>query len=237
MSIAKIYVIGAQHGNELFGLKILAHLQALDHPSIKLRIGNLEAIAKKRRYIESDLNRSFGEGPNTSLEHTLAAHIQSEIEAYQPDLILDLHTSRGKVGVVGIAASISPHLNHLAARLGMTRLVTMPESIASNSLIGQYPETSLSLEFGTGQRSDALALKTARAIVGLLESPQQNRSTKIPHYIVKRMIGNHEAPGDQLENYTYNQTLDGYPFLVGKNTYSEFRGFLTHMQITETNKV
>lgn len=228
MNIQYVYVIAAQHGDELFGLKVLAHLEALGLPNIKLKIGHPEAIAKKRRFIDRDLNRSFGDSTYDGREFNIAQRITSEILECNPDIILDLHTSRGNVGKVAIAASTSPILQTIAAHLGMEHFVTMPRSIAKVSLIGQFPERAMSLEFGAGQRSDRLAQDVANAIARLQDQTLHKSSTKIAHYIVERMIENHEAKDQSLVNYQFNPALNGYPFLVGKNTYSEFRGFLAH---------
>ncbi len=226
MTIKKIYVIAAMHGDELFGLKIIARLRAANNPRIVTYIGHPEAIAKKRRFLESDLNRSFSPHAKPTIETEVAQQILRDIAAHQPDVILDLHTSSGGVGKVGIAASTNKALVSLSARLGLEQIVSMPPKIAQDSLIGQYPANSLSVEFGVGHRSDRLAAATAQAIIELLDRPLP--ASSLPQYLVERLIENHEAPGEELFNYQYNKTLDGYPFLVGKNTYSAYRGFLAH---------
>lgn len=230
MKIDRIYVIAAQHGDEVFGLKILGRLQSRLDPRVVLRVGHPEAVAKRRRYIDHDLNRSFGSVSHRSLEHDLAAQIKQDIAAHRPDLILDLHTSRGTVGRVGIVANDAPQLGRIAARLGMQRVVVMPDHIANVSLIGQYPDRALSLEFGTGQRTDKLAKTTADAIAELVGTTINDAPAPLPQFTVERTIQLHEAPGETLQNYRYNPTLGGYPFLVGKNTYTTFRGFLAHKQ-------
>ncbi len=106
----KIYVIACVHGDEVFGLKVLTRLQVLQNSNITIRVANLEAIAKKKRFIETDLNRSFAMESTKSLEAKLAQQIKSEIAFINPDLIIDLHTSAVKVDRVAILASNNPEL-------------------------------------------------------------------------------------------------------------------------------
>ena len=62
-----ILLIGASHGNELLGPKLFSHLlqhrkEVLEY--VDMLIGNPRAFAARKRYIESDINRSY----NTALD-------------------------------------------------------------------------------------------------------------------------------------------------------------------------
>ncbi len=223
----KIYVVACLHGEELFGLKIIAQLQALGAARVFTHIAHPEAIAKHTRYLDNDLNRSFGAQAKPSRETTIAQRLLADIAAARPDIVLDLHTSHGEVGKVAIVATSSPKLTSLAHRLGVQQVVVMPPNISKDSLIGQLPTKAMSLEFGTGLRSDKLARQLAESIAEL-QIPRNLQPTALPVYKVSRLIKNHEARGETLHNYVFNKTLNGYPFLVGKNTYQTFRGFLAH---------
>lgn len=220
----KIYVVGALHGEELFSLKIIAHLRASGEARIITHIAHPEAIAKKTRFLDTDLNRSFAPDATPNRESVIAAQIKQDIAALQPDLVIDLHTSHGDVGRVAILADHNPHLYAIAQALTMQQVVVMPEHISRLTLIGQFPDRGVALEFGRNYRSDRLAKTVAQRIVALLKTTPS--AADLPVYSVTRIIANHEAPGEELFNYQYNKTLEGYPFLVGKNTYSTMRGFL-----------
>jgi succinylglutamate desuccinylase len=226
----KVYVIAALHGTETFGLKVIAHLQRIHNEYITTAIGHPEAIAKKKRFLDTDLNRSFAALSEDSRETYIAARIKATIEAEQPDLIIDLHTSVEEVGRVAILALPNQRLMSYATLLGMERIAVMPPSIAQASLIGQFPDKAISIEYGPHLRSDALAQKLAEAIVRLVHVKKIRASSTIPIYFVERIIHNQEAEGLTLQNYVYNETLKGYPFLAGKNSYGSYQGFLATKQ-------
>lgn len=226
MQVRTIYVIAAQHGTEVFGLKILAHLRAQSHQNIIIFIGHPEAIAKKKLYLESDLNRSYT-GTGETKEANIAKNIMADIARHQPDLILDLHTARSKVGRVGILASNRHELLAICKALSMEQVAVMPPAIHQASLIGQYPDRAISIEFGVGLRSDKLAKTVAARISALIGCEFSSYSSaELPVYMVQRTIQKSEAQGTVLINYQFNEKIGGYPFLAAKNAYSDHAGFL-----------
>ena len=90
-----ILLIGASHGNELLGPKLFSHLlqhrkEVLEY--VDMLIGNPRAFAACKRYIESDINRSY----NTTLdtyESRRADYIKNYIAVNKPDLVIDFHTT------------------------------------------------------------------------------------------------------------------------------------------------
>lgn len=227
----KIYVVGGIHGNEVFGLKVLARLLAIQNPNVTVRVAHLEAIAKNVRYIETDLNRSFGVDAKDSLEVRLANQIKTEIKNINPDLIIDLHTSAVNVSRVGILAENNPVLVDITKHMGMEYAAVMPVSIAKQALIGVYPEKSLCIELGRHLRSDSLAKQLAIKINALADGDLGILEQRIPLLFIERVIKRSEAIDLELENYVFNEQLKGYPFLTGTNNYDEHRGFLATSQI------
>lgn len=226
-----IYVVGGVHGNEVFGLKVLAKLVAMQNPNITLRVAHLEAIAKNVRYIEIDLNRSFGIGAKESLETKLANQIKAEIDKLNPDLIIDLHTSSVNVSRVGILAEQNQLLVDITKHMGMEYAAVMPKNVAQQSLIGVHPEKSLCIELGRHLRSDALAKQLAVQINALANGDLSILEQPIPLLFIERIIERSEAIDLKLENYVFNEQLKGYPFLTGESNYDEHRGFLATSQI------
>lgn len=231
MKTRDIYVVAGIHGDEVFGLKVLAKLMTMQNPNITVRVAHLEAIAKKTRYIESDLNRSFSKNAKDSLEVRLARQITSEITTINPDLIIDLHTSSVNVSRVGILAVNNPLLIDITKHMSMEYAAVMPENIARQSLIGVYPEKSLCIELGRHLRSDTLAAQLAMQINSLANGDLSVLEQRIPLLFIERIIERSEAINLKLENYIFSEQLKGYPFLTGDNNYDEHRGFLATSQI------
>jgi succinylglutamate desuccinylase len=230
MKNRKIFVSACVHGNEVFGLKVLAHLQNLQNPNITIRVAHLEAVAKKKRFIETDLNRSFAMIPKQSLEASIAQDIKDEINVLSPDLIIDLHTSTVKVSRVAILADNNLEVIDASKHLGMKYIAVMPTAIASQSLIGIHPEKSICVELGKGLRSDALAQELANNINNLTRASLKHSAT-LPLLNIDRLISKEEAEGLILQNYTFSTQLQGFPFLTGEDNYKEHRGFLATSQI------
>jgi len=230
-NLRKIYVIAGIHGNEVFGLKVLAKLIAMQNLNITIRVAHLEAIAKNVRYIETDLNRSFGIDVKDSLEARLANQVKAEIDELNPDLIIDLHTSSVNVSRVGILAENNQLLVDITKHMGMEYAAVMPESIAKQSLIGVHPEKSLCIELGRYLRSDALAKQLAIQINALANGDLSILEQRIPLLFIERIIERSEAIDLKLENYVFNEQLKGYPFLTGESNYDEHRGFLATSQV------
>ena len=225
----KILVIAGVHGNEKFGLKVLAELEARESRDITLRIAHPEAIAKNKRFIEEDLNRSFGSG-RTTIEGRIASRLRAEILASNPDLIIDLHTSTVDVGLVAITAQHNEFLSGVAKRLSIPRMAVMLDSIASQALIGQNPEKSLCIEVGAGLRSNRLARLLAERIHNLL-SYQSVPQGKVEIYKIRRLISKRDAGKSRLVNYEYCPSLKGYPFLAGEKNYTDYSGFLADRRV------
>jgi succinylglutamate desuccinylase len=110
--------IAGLHGNEPAGIEALQRVfKALGETDPHLRgeligvAGNLGALARRRRFVDADLNRRWhaehirsaayalespGECAEDRERHELASELEAIIEAATSVFILDLHTSSGK---------------------------------------------------------------------------------------------------------------------------------------------
>jgi succinylglutamate desuccinylase len=220
----KIIVMAALHGDELLGLKVQSQLVSQNRHDILSMIGHPQAIAKRTRFIEEDLNRSF-RGHSQSMECRIAQRIERQLRATLPDLVIDIHTSITDVKKVAIVAVRNAFIESVAAQLDMEAMVIMPKHLTDSSLIGCYPEKSLSLEFGRYQRSDKLALDIARRIRAL-DTTNSDKASTIPVYEVFGHIDKVYTGLEGIKNLVYNEELGGYPFLAGKKAYESMGGFL-----------
>ena len=113
--IKKLAITGGTHGNELTGVYLVKKWQK--NPKLLKRNGfdtitqlmNLQAIKEVRRYIDHDLNRSFGlndlmdDGLNT-YEGKLAKELNTRLgqkgnPTPKVDFIVDLHTTTANMGL------------------------------------------------------------------------------------------------------------------------------------------
>jgi uncharacterized protein len=96
-----VCIVGGVHGDETCGLKSIAALEYKLTTKVKLLCGrlvmlraNLEAVRLKKRYVDFDLNRAFGEFGNSKAfgyESDLAKHLEPHLT--ELDYVLDLHST------------------------------------------------------------------------------------------------------------------------------------------------
>lgn len=112
--INKLAIIGGTHGNELTGIKLVEYYQKnpekITRKSFETHLytGNPEAVLKKVRYVDEDLNRAFSyqalekpPGENLELQraHELNQLLGPKMKDPKMDFILDLHTTTADMGV------------------------------------------------------------------------------------------------------------------------------------------
>lgn len=105
----KILISGQTHGNEWTGRYVVKYLESLDlkqkFPNIDIMtvLSNPKAFELRRRYVDQDLNRSFGckKNPSECYETKRAMDIKKTFEDFaagQDVFILDLHSTTANMG-------------------------------------------------------------------------------------------------------------------------------------------
>lgn len=138
----KILVVGGVHGDEFTGIELAQKLLNDPIQDIGVELANPKAVQKRVRYVETDLNRSFGKVIPISYEETLAQAITAKLSNFE--LVLDFHNTDA-VGTTCAILTAAPTVKQLGiiAYFGFEKIVIMP---GSGSLIGQYPDRAISFE-------------------------------------------------------------------------------------------
>ncbi len=133
-TVGHVAIIGGTHGNELTGAWLVERWRRDPSPvqresfSTHLLLGNPKAIQRVRRYIDRDLNRSFGDTPPTSdardsqrpvpYEQERAHVVCEQLRTFRviPDgALIDLHNTTANMGISLIFVNQSPFNLKLAA--------------------------------------------------------------------------------------------------------------------------
>jgi succinylglutamate desuccinylase len=129
--IKRVVIFGGVHGNELTGIYLVKKFDRSPHliarstfETISL-LGNPEACAIGRRYVDTDLNRCFLrqdlKNPHLSSYEARRAKEIDRIFNYQnsdnSDFIIDLHSTTSNMGLTVICGSNHPYNLQLAAHL------------------------------------------------------------------------------------------------------------------------
>jgi hypothetical protein len=144
----KVLLLGSQHGDERLGDSLIRRIK-LYHPDllkyVDFCIGNPKAHRLNKRYVESDLNRSYHKKLDT-YEATRANKVLAKINDGGYDLVLDLHTTTDKVEPFFIAPfKHSGSIKNFFRISPISKIVIMQHSIVNKSLIGNT-DNAISIE-------------------------------------------------------------------------------------------
>ncbi len=138
----KIHIIGGMHGDEHTGQKIVRHFLHSPHPGLIPVLANPAAMKKNKRFLETDLNRSFESVFPLSQEEHRALELADEMK--DAECIIDFHNTKADDTNCAITTCMPNQLHlSLAAYFGFDKLVIMPRS---GSLISLKSQWSISLE-------------------------------------------------------------------------------------------
>ncbi len=136
-----ILIIGGMHGNEPLGLAVVKQFLRKPVNGVDVLLANEQAIARSKRFVVVDMNRSFpGDVESSSYELKRAAEIVQICKDY--DLVLDFHnthSSGNDCGFVGQAAHDT--LVDAAWLLGIGRII-----VADYDCLNKYAPNCLSIE-------------------------------------------------------------------------------------------
>jgi predicted deacylase len=212
-----IVFIGGMHGNEPTGVLALKHtmrqlerLQPLMHGNVYALVGNLNALERGERYIQSDLNRIW-QADNVERARRKDYHpteiineVEEQIElwgiidelmqnANGPFYFVDLHTTSVKsVPFVTMSDTV---MNRRFARKLPVPLVIGIEEYLSEPLLSYVNELGcVSIAFEGGQHSDAASVRNHEALIWLcLAQAGVMRKLEIPGYKAHRANLFHES--------------------------------------------
>lgn len=223
---SKVLLVGSQHGNELLGEKLYAYIKKHMPDclgSIDYLLANPKARAKRIRFTETDMNRSYVTHP-TSYEEKRAEAVVQHITASQPTIVLDLHTTTCIQEPCFIVASITPQNRRFLGSSQIPKIVLMHHDMAKQSLIGQF-DNAISIEVSVHDVTQVLP-ELARDIQRFLNGTQPYTEKQLfaaSDLLLKSEITIREA--GKLVNFQ-KSTHGFYPVLVGENSYKKNTDYL-----------
>ncbi len=124
----KIAIVGGTHGNEKTGAYLVnkwqSHTEWLPpYHEYKLCIGNPIALKENKRYLDSDLNRSFNNTSSAACTHyetQRANEIKKDIEEWAqglPFFLIDLHTTTSNMGATCVLSKNDRFTAYVLAEL------------------------------------------------------------------------------------------------------------------------
>lgn len=139
----KSLFIICQHGDEKSPLEVI---KKYFDKKIEYLIAHPHAVKIKKRFIETDLNRSFPGKIDGSLEENLAIKILKK--TFNFNEIVDIHTASCETDIFTIITKITKQHLNLARRTGVKKIVYMQDSIASGNALIDHVPVGISVESG-----------------------------------------------------------------------------------------
>lgn len=195
-------------------------VKTLSENNIEFILGNPEAYQQNIRFLEEDLNATFGVSNNT-YESMRAAEILKEIN--QNDLVVDLHTTTAITPAFAII--VDEKMIPLARQTGLEHVVIMKHNIKKEHALINYRD-GISIE--TGNHNDRASYNRTLEIIKNIKT---GKEFPIKIYEVYEKI---TKPGEYIN---FKEHPDGFiPILAGEISYN-FYGLKARLWLDETIKI
>ena len=217
--MTKILAIISTHGNELLGPNLLAYMLAKRSKlleNIEFIIANPRAYAKNVRYIESDLNRSYGLGLDT-YESQRAKVIEERIRLLKPELVLDFHTTTTEEPDILITADKDNEVVQRFINSSAVKDVLVVEPLNDiTTVVSNFAAYEVSNSHLNDDLYEQICTDTARYLDE--ETVGQERTF---YKMTGKILPEEEKSIAGLENFVYNDELQAIPAFLGEEAYKQ----------------
>lgn len=216
----KLTLICGVHGDELFGKRVFKYFEKrLETLKIKtLVLANCQAINNKKRFLETDLNRSFPGSSTGSFEEKIANKLMPILK--ESDFILDIHTTVSDIMLAPVITVLNQKTKRLINLLPCENIAYIQKPLGQKSLIGQV-DNGISLEFNRTFARKNEALKIIENIIINLTNNKKLTAKKRNIFYVDGSISKKIKLPNNAKNFKIIPKLKVYPFLLHKNSYPD----------------
>ncbi len=164
----KILLSTTVHGDERHAHQVGSEVQKLikkeGNSNIDLLVAHDKAYKLNKRFLETDLNRSFGVEIPLSFEEKLAVKIRNKLERDDYDLVLDMHNTKASGTTCAIVVNKPSRFQFAVLdAFSLKRIVQMPPSGSLLSALPKY-EKGISIEIAEDDVVNYPASKLAEII-------------------------------------------------------------------------
>lgn len=196
----KISLIGGIHGDEPSGEQIITYLDEniaetdVQNGTLQLIIANEAALQQDKRYIESDINRSFSIGN----PHNREEHLAQKLIFYlsDSDYVLALHSSQSAPPPFAMYSNINQEIKKIMNHLPIHYAVNTGQLGERETTLDSKIANAVTVE--VGKQHSQQAIETGKEIADqfiqifdLIDKPPYNtqpKQTEIQHIIAEREL-------------------------------------------------
>ncbi len=218
-----ITIVCCLHGDELFGAEVFSFFASrqAQYPDVQLILAHEEAMAANKRFLETDLNRSFPGSLTGFLEERLASEILPLVKSSR--YVLDIHTTTSQINYTPIIATLSQETIEILRATSSKEVAFIQMPLSAHSLIGQITG-GVSLEFNEHIASSPSSLEEIVYIVDALRSSKSVGVQTKELFFIDRVIPKSITISDDTKNFLYCEVAQGYPFLLHEKSYPTIHG-------------
>lgn len=225
-----VTIVCCVHGDELFGKRVFNFYKKRikQFSGLRIILANKLALQKRKRFIDSDLNRVFPGMVNGDQEEKMAAELFPFIN--DMEYLLDIHTTTSDIKMTPIVVGLSQKIKEIINATNSLEVVFMEKNLAQGSLIGQSKKAA-SLEFGEEYCKSKQAMKEIIEIVGnLLNTTKKIAFKRFIYYIDETIPLTYVLPKNS-KNFKKIPNYSIYPFLLNERSYTTHQGFCTTKRV------
>jgi len=190
----RVCIVGCVHGDEPIGALCICALKKAKilKGSLSLIIAHPRALKKKKRFIQEDLNRSFGTRKR-SFERKLARELSRELNLH--DVVLDIHATNSAFKDLIITTDIGKKHRNLMKLVPIEKVMYAPAKVFGGHELIAHTPLGIALEYGPDKtgKNFTLALSHIRAVLasfGMIAS----RSRIYPRKKLYTLSGAYRVP-------------------------------------------
>lgn len=217
------------HGDETFGLGVIHKILK----KIPIFIGNPEAVRKKVRYIDTDLNRAFPGNKNGNYEERRAFYLLNKLKKFK--YVIDIHSSSSDTELFGIITKTNKYNIELAKKLGISKLVIMSKKIGKGMSLIDHHKCAISLEIGPHEKKENVyeVVKAINNFHNSVNSKEIKKNNKMKIFRIFNIISGENNAQFFIKNFKkvkkgdliakgkqkYYAKFDFVPVFVGEKAY------------------
>lgn len=212
----RIGVVGCLHGNELLGKKVIDLLDPIEEMELITLVVNTPAMREEKRFIETDLNRSFPGDITGTLEERLAVKILHQLRYCK--YVIDIHSTTAETEEFIVATKEID----LIEKIPLRKIVFMQKLSQGKALIDHVP--GVSLEFN--ERTEP------NTVVSIIKQTLENVKKKKQSLLKEKYLIDLIVPGNEIvQNFslmkkwakigTFIVKKESYPILSGEKAYKD----------------
>lgn len=191
----RVAVVAFTHGDELLGERVIDALTSvpLERGCLLFITAHPLARARKKRYIDQDLNRSFPGKCRGCLEDRLAFDLRQRLSSF--DIVVDIHATSSLIDSLAIVTKLTSAIRRILRWLPVKNVALIESSVFGNKeLIGHVP-AGIALEYGPEKsgRNNRRAANHVRALLRNL-SMVAGSKTLWTEKVLYRVYGQYAVP-------------------------------------------